>query len=233
MVWVAWQGRVVNLSHPRVRFEKACDAKRVAVMLLHAQRRRLQAAQDEVGRQGREQGPDRPVQLAHGHQGLPAPEHGAADDVVVPGDVFCQGENHQVGAKCEGIGAEGARDRGVDNQRDAALRSGAGDHRHIGDMEVRIRGYLHKNSAGAAADRGDDRFSRRLGEHHTDTQPREKSFTEEARAPIGLGGHDELVAAAEQGQEHIGHRRHSRRGHDGILSAVESRQLRFESPLSG
>ncbi len=229
VLWVGLQAGVVHGDDLTTAREPAGDLLRVVAVPLHAQRQRLDSAQDQVGVEGRD---DRPGALLDLPQlrppGLVGGDHRAADAVAVTVEVLGRRVQHQIGTPLEGSLEAGCREGVVDDGQQSPSPGDPGRGAQVGQGQDRIRRRLQEQHPGAIVDRRADR--RRVGgvdpgdlQSAGACQPLEQ--------PVGpavdvLGG-DQPVAGAQQA-EHGVDRRHARGEGTRRRSAFEIVQVAFE-----
>ena len=131
-----------------VRLEELGNLLGVGLLLLHADRERLDAAHEEervVGAQAAAGAVDDEVHLV-GQGGIVAGDH-AGHDVVVAGEILGAGFVHDVGAEIQGVRQHG-REHGVVHDDERLLVGLVGhpcDARDVDNLDERVRGRLQED----------------------------------------------------------------------------------------
>jgi hypothetical protein len=212
-----------------VRAEELGERHAVRVVLLHPQRQRLGAAQDEPGIEGAQDRAlgvlDEPqpvdVVVAHG-------DDDAADAVAVAVEVLGGAVGHQVGAELDRTLNVGARERVVDDEPGVVvvgeIRRGA----QVGDPHDRVGRRLDEQHPRRRLHRPLDLVElRRVHVGERQVVAREDLVEEPERAAVGVVRHDDVVA----GLQHRGNRadgRHARREGEARLAGFDGREVAFE-----
>ncbi len=134
----------------------------------------------------------------------------------------------EVHAETEGALVDGSRERGIDEDLHAGMPVADGDEaRKVHDPEVRVRGRFGQDDARLSRpDRALERLViPRLDEGVLDAPAGQHRRNELPRPAVAVGGHDDVLAALQQGEKRRRARRHPAREEDAVLGAVQLRDF--------
>ena len=226
--------RQPGIDHPpdaRMVLQEAGHRHGVLLVRLHADRKRGRAPHDEPGVEGRENPAvvDRRFE-AQRRDVLPASEHRAAHRVAVPADVLGERVHDVVGAQLEGTGRNGCGEGGIDRHADSGMRRGdLPDGLEVGEPHDGVGGGLQPDQPGFGADGG--LHVQRVGgvhERRVDPHAVERVAAQLRHAGVVGVGHDDVVAGAQQREEHAGRGGHTGAEAETGLGAFQRAKLGFE-----
>ena len=149
MLRVAGKARIVDPLHPGVALEEAGHRDRIALVLAHAYRQRLQSTKHEPRIHGTGDAAHRVLQVCQPlAQVLPIDHQHAADGVAVAAEVLGRAVDHDVGAQRQRALEERAHEGVVHHYEGAvSMRDGA-DGADVHQLQPRVGGSLDPDHPG-------------------------------------------------------------------------------------
>src|SRR5690242_8874178 len=232
MLGVAGQAGVMHPRDARMAGEKLGHRLGVGVLPLHAQGEGLEAAHQQVGREGIDHRAGDALEPPDAADQVGGAEHRAGQQVIEAAQVLGGGMHHEVDAPLERALVVGGGERGVDHRLHPVAPPDPGEALQVQDAVVGIGGRLAHQHPGGRLDRILQRLvvpRRHRGD--LDAVAREGLVEELAGAPVAVVGHHHVGAAREHREQRGGHRPHPAREEQAVARTLQRRELGLRDAL--
>ena len=226
--------RVVHTLHGGMSLQEAREGEGIRGLPLHAHAQGPRPARGEPRVEGTQVRPRADHGGPHAIHGCLAPQHDAARDISVARDELGQAVHHDGRSVLERAHHRGRRQRGIDDEVDAACGERRGDRLQVDHAQEGIRERLDEDGARVRPERSQQEGGiGGIDEDGVDAEPAPLVVEKCRGGAVEIArGHD-VVARGEEPEEERRGRAHARRAGDGGLGSFEARHEVLEHGMVG